>query len=131
MKKAILAVMLMLALGACALPPVDPAQLSGAQYGEYPANYKEAVQSYFYSLLKDPYSAQYRYLGEPTQGYTRAAPIAGGKPNAFGYVVTVGVNAKNSYGGYVGEKIHRLILQNGQVTGEIYPNQWFTEPWYR
>src|SRR3546814_7796020 len=55
------------------------------------------------TLLKDPYSAHYRW-----------DEIAGTStwndkgPTCYGWVLRGHVNAKNSYGGYVGEKDYKL-----------------------
>ena len=132
-RKSIVLVMLVafVALVGCAsTATIDPATVEAADYGPYPENYTELTKDYFQSRLKDPNSAQYRFT-EPYQAYLRAAPVAGGKPTSFGYVVDVGVNAKNSFGGYTGEKRHRLFVKNSVVVGEIYPNPWFKERWYQ
>lgn len=122
-----------LLLAGCANnPPIVPAsQLQGANYGPYPVNYQAVVKAYYNGALFDPFSAHYRFPDKPIKGYERAAPVAGGKPTRFGYVVTACVNAKNRMGGYVGEKCERLLIRNDAVVAQIYPNMFFSEPWYR
>ncbi len=57
--------------------------------------------------LFDPYSAMYRFW-EPEKY------VSGGK---FGHRVTVGVNAKNRFGGYVGEEVHDyMCFADGRLT---------------
>jgi len=102
-----------------------------ADYGEYPENYQEIVKTAMVDLLKDPYSAQYRFKTEPFKAYLREAPINGGDPFMYGYMVYVDVNAKNSFGGYVGWKEYRLLIRNGKVVGDAVPHQWFGEAWYQ
>ena len=118
-----------LAVSGCSSSPVSQTTIANGDYGAYPDNYQETVKEYFQRNLKDPLSAQYRF-GTPYKGYLRDAPIAGGNPNVFGYVVECGVNAKNSYGGYTGEKYYRMFVKDNAAT-PITPNQWFDERWYK
>lgn len=118
-----------LAVTGCTSSPVDPAKVASGDYGDFPTNYQETVKGYFQQTLKDPYSAQYKF-GTPYKGYLREAPINGGQPSVYGYIVDCSVNAKNSYGGYVGDKFYRMFLKSNTVT-PIRPNQWFQESWYK
>lgn len=102
----------------CATTKLSPAQEAAADYGEYPVNYEEIVKSYFERSLFDPYSAHYR-IGTPYKGFSSKPPILGGGPDKFGYLVDVGINAKNRVGGYVGEKKFRVLIKNGQVVQEF------------
>ena len=112
-------------LAACnGMKPVDPQVLANADYGSYPANYQEIVKTFYEGRLKDPFSAQYRF-NKPYKGYLRSAPITGGKPTAFGYLIGVSVNAKNSYGAYVGWKEEQLFIRDGQVLKKVISNPWF------
>lgn len=122
-------VIMTLAIAGCSSAPVDPASVAGENYGPYPDDYQETVKAYFQEHLKDPYTAQYRFKA-PYKGYLRDAPVSGGKPIVFGYVVECGVNGKNSYGAYIGEKVYTLFLRNG-VAAPITPNPWFQERWYQ
>jgi hypothetical protein len=118
--------------GCATSPPIVPAaELQGADYGAYPKDYKKVVEDYYSPSLKDPYSAHYAFPDKPIKGYTRTAPVAGGKPRNFGYVITACVNAKNGFGAYTGDHCDRLLIRNGVVLEQIPPNVWFAEPWYR
>jgi len=106
-------VFIILVLSACATVPT-PKQLSEADYGSYPNNYQEIVKAYYSQVLFDPYSAHYRWIKPPYSGYFSAF----GKFE-FGYIVHVGVNAKNRMGGYVGEKQEALLIKNGMVINSM------------
>jgi len=100
-------------------------------FGKYPKNYKKIAKNWVNDTLKDPFSAKYRFKSKPVKGYTRKAPISGGDPDIFGYIVYVEVNAKNSFGAYVGWKEYTLLIKNGNVITSITPNSYFDEPWYQ
>ena len=114
----------------CQTAPVDRSAVESGDYGPYPDNYKEIIQAHWRPILKDPYSAQYHYAGGPFKCYMRDAPVAGGKPVIFGYCVMFSMNAKNSYGAYIGETQYRFFIKNGR-TKEFSKNTWFDEFWYR
>lgn len=60
-------------------------------------------------------SAQYRF-GTPLKGYSNNSPLFGGSIDEYGWMVDVGINAKNSYGGYGGETQFRFLIKNGVVS---------------
>ncbi len=126
-------IILAFCLSACTVTvhraPEQPLVVSEGDHGPYPENHEDIVRTYFEHKLKDPFSAQYE-LHEPIKAYLRKAPISGGAPYIWGYIVYVRVNAKNSYGGYVGWREHRLFIRNGRIHGEVLKNPWFKEPWY-
>ncbi len=114
MKKIIL-ITLSLLLISC-VPPTRE-ELAGADYGNYPSNYKETIKSYLNRNLKDPDSAKIEYLNEPRTAWST---WGGGKK--FGYAVCANVNSKNSFGGYTGYKIGYYLIKNDTIilpmTGE-------------
>ncbi|MBX3331364.1 MAG: hypothetical protein KF722_13235 [Nitrospira sp.] len=61
-------------------------------------------------VLSDPYTAHYRFLGEPQKGYAYLSGTR--KPPVFGYLVQVVINAKNLMGNYVGEQPFRFFIKN-------------------
>src|SRR5713101_5279301 len=107
--RALLTGVLFFSLVSCAHRPT-PEELATADYGAYPNNYQEIVKGYFAILLKDPYSAQYELWKGPTQMWYSFFDHG-----RFGYGVCVGINAKNSYGGYTGLKVHYVLINNGVV----------------
>lgn len=121
-----------LALSACggSYPPISIDTLSSADVGTYPEKHEELVKEFYSARLKDPFSAKYQ-ISKPVKGYLRKAPINGGEVSQYGYIVYVSMNAKNSYGAYVGWKQEALFIKNGIVSGPIFKNPWFNEPWYK
>lgn len=118
-------------LSACAMTPPPVVDVSKADHGPYPFKYRTVLKSYISAQLVDPYSAVFRFPDKPYKGYTRSAPIAGGKPNAYGYIVKTCVNAKNRFGGYTGEVCKNYFLDAKGGAYPITPNMFFTEQWYR
>jgi len=119
--------LIVLFLTSCATNSVDTTK---ADYGKYPDNYVEIIKNYFKDKLLDPYSTKYR-MSKPYKAYTRFAPIAGGTPAQFGYMVDVGVNSKNKLGAYVGEHKFRLFIENSLNVSVIASNSWFSDPWFK
>lgn len=101
-------------LAGCASGPT-PQDIANADYGTAVAKESAGAQlkSYFEGHLKDPYSAQYDF-GIPEKGYMISSSFEGRQLYA-GYIVTARVNAKNSYGGYVGMKTYQFLFQNGKL----------------
>lgn len=101
-------------LAGCASGPT-PQKIASADYGS-PISQEQAetrVQQYFNGVLKDPYSAQYQF--SPVQkGYIIGSAMEG-RPLYAGYMITVYVNAKNSYGGYTGAQAYSFLFQNGKL----------------
>ncbi len=89
---------------------VKPQDIASADYGKVPPIYKQAIEGYMQGRLFDPYSAMYRYLGEPMRGYAHVH--GGANPPEFGHVVEVGINAKNRMGAYTGEKMYVFLFKN-------------------
>ena len=101
-----------LLLGACAgsferLPP-------GTDLGSPPVGYEDAIKKHFEKTLKDPESARYR-IGKPIKAYANNGLIDGGNIAWRGYMVDVQVNAKNSFGGYVGFKPYMVFFSGNSV----------------
>lgn len=101
----LLAVIVLLSLAACASGGrPTPEQLANESFAECPANYQEIIKAQLGRTLIDPYSAVYRF-SQPEKY------VAEGK---FGQFVLVGLNAKNRYGGYVGEvEMHFMCFRDG------------------
>ena len=104
---------LLLAVSACATPTAE--ELANADFGSYPTDYKQIVKSYTNNLLKDPYSAQWRHIIGPSTGWNAYFGAT-----QYGYIVCYGINAKNAFGGYTGEKIHYFMIKNDVVVKHIY-----------
>lgn len=90
--------------------PISPEQITSADYGKVPSNYQDSVKGHMESLLFDPYSAHYRFIGDPIKGYAYVSGTL--NPPVFGHLVTVGINAKNRMGGYVGETPYTFLFKD-------------------
>ncbi|KGT86143.1 hypothetical protein NG99_26645 [Erwinia typographi] len=114
MKKVLIAVMIGIAMSltGCMSTP-SATQLSNAYYGELPTIYKEQIQNSIGDGLKDPDSAKYKF-GEPKKAYLQGGLSDNFKMH-YGWVVPVSVNAKNSYGAYVGYKTQYYMFVDGQM----------------
>ena len=103
---------------ACATAPT-PEEAAAADYGPYPMGYEDVIKEHMRGRLKDPYGAQCRFLNPPMKGWQRL----GGR--TFGWIVCADINAKNSYGGYIGFKRRYFMLRHGRIVktyggGNIY-----------
>ncbi len=70
------------------------------------------MKKYFNVTLKDPYSAVYDFSDAPKKARVF---------RTYGYACIVGVNAKNSFGGYTGMKQYRMFLGTDGRTYDITP----------
>jgi hypothetical protein len=105
MKKLSLALALAAGLAGCAsVPPPTPQQMAAADYGDLPEKAYSYVKGYLGARLKDPYSAKYTFTYE--KGYIDLPD----NRRAFGYFVYPTINAKNSFGGYTGNKMYRPVF---------------------
>lgn len=105
--------LLLLTLGC--VTPVTPEQMASADYGPVPVSptYQNAIKHLIQPLLLEPFTARFRFVGEPQKGY---AYLSGWRqPPMFGYLVHVGINAKNMMGNYVGEEQYRFFIKNGTL----------------
>jgi hypothetical protein len=77
-----------------------------------PRFYQSSIKTDFEARLKDPESASYSF-GAPAKAYANNGLARGGEVTWRGYAVPVSANAKNSYGGYTGNKEY-IVLFNGE-----------------
>jgi len=115
MKNIPITLILPLALAACSISPVDPtsAELKLADYGEKPTQNEcqQYVVETLTPLLKDPVSALYEFTRCEKRGLS-SIPLYG-IPQQYGYHIIAFVNAKNSFGGYVGREKYGFLFNNG------------------
>lgn len=92
--------------------PVTPDQIASADYGTVPVSstYQHAIKHFMQPMLFEPFTARFRFVGEPQKGYAYLS----GRRNlpVFGYLVHVGIDAKNLMGNYVGEEPYRFFIKN-------------------
>lgn len=112
-----------LAIAGCVTPIVAPtvAQQQAANYGDTPTGYTASVHRYFDATLKDPSSLQYRELTTPTKGYMQKKIGLGGTTTNYGWLVKATINAKNTYGGYVGFQTYSFLFRGEQIIDTIVP----------
>ncbi len=96
---------------------ITPHERANAPIDPLPKDYQAQIKNFEVGRLKDPYSAVYRF-GTPQRGYWQDGLVHGGGKH-FGYIVPVGINAKNSYGGYTGEEIQYIAFERGRVAGDV------------
>lgn len=90
-----------------------------------PENWKEIVENGIRNTLKDPESARFRYPDE-AQKYCAVSNTRDGLPSKsitlladsplLGHSGIVFVNAKNSFGGYVGEEPYWYMITDGKLS---------------
>jgi hypothetical protein len=123
MKTKLFPIVIALALAGCATT-VSKQEVATARFEPLPANYQERIRQFNRGVLKDPYTAVYSF-GAPRRGFWQDGMVYGGKKH-FGFVVSVGINARNSFGGYTGEQMCYYGFENGQVAG--LTGLWTQEP---
>jgi hypothetical protein len=113
--KRVLGIILLAMASACASGRPSAEELATADYGS-PISQEEAqtmAERWLEDNLKDPFSAQIRWA-PVEKGLVRDAPIRGGSIH-FGYLLDAEINAKNSYGAYVGFRPYRFFFINGRI----------------
>ncbi len=78
-------------------------------FGVVPTNPLKLIQDYLENSLKDPSAAKYKDM-EIKKYY-----IISNHKLTFGYLVSVQINGKNSYGAYTGYKSHFFKIKNNQI----------------
>lgn len=101
-----------LLLVGCATPTQQ--ELATADYGSYPTDFEQIIKNHMQATLKDPESARYQFLNSPKSGWNSFGGLK------YGYVVCAYINAKNSYGGYVGNRISYFLLKNDRVIDTMH-----------
>ena len=111
-KRGFLAVLGVMVLAGCASVP-SMEQQAAADYGRVMSADEcvSVTEQTISRLLKDPGSAQYRH-SPCIRGYWSSVPILGMRA-AFGYFQQGEINAKNSFGGYVGFRQYQILMKNG------------------
>jgi hypothetical protein len=97
----------MLSLSGCASGGrPTPEQLANNTFADCPSDYQQMIQQRLSANLIDPSSPMFRF----------STPEKYVENGQYGHLVVVGLNAKNRYGGYVGEQIHHFMcFPNGSV----------------
>jgi len=103
----------------CADVPPTPGQVASIGYGTpLTVDYRAVIKDWLDKNLKDPYSAVVEYPYKPVQGWIRTAPIQGSQL-IMGWKIPVRVNAKNSFGAYVGNRVYLFIFRDNRIVFEV------------
>lgn len=113
-------VLLLASLAGCVPGPTGE-QMARADFGSYPTDYESIVKNYYALLLKDPYSVVYAGVSEPKQFYL-GDRLSGGR---FGYLTCATLNAKNSFGAYIGYQTDALLIRDGAVVAYVPKGDWW------
>lgn len=113
--KNVLAVSLLPLLVSCAAAPTDE-QRANANYGTFMSqgDCEKIIKGAIELTLKDPSSAQYRAISKCSRAIDHLI-IVGGNAYVAAYRVDLQVNAKNSFGGYVGFTPYAAVMRNGEI----------------
>ena len=95
-------------LSACT--SISQQEAGSINYGDKPVNYDKAIISAIKNNLKDPDSMKVVSITNPYRVYSKC----GFGTVKYGWYTTIRYNAKNSYGGYVGEKEFNYAYLNGK-----------------
>ncbi|ATW46318.1 hypothetical protein Q7Z55_10290 [Glaesserella parasuis] len=92
---------------------------SNANYGSIPKNYQEQIKKYMEQVLKDPDSAKYSDFTRLDKSYAvykkNNMQVMTHNDVYYGYSICFWVNAKNSYGAYVGKTPYLAFFHNQKV----------------
>lgn len=104
-----------LLLFGCSVAPTQQ-EVADADYGtpQTPEQCIAAVESKVPYMMKDPSSVQWQHDGACSKGFWGSVPAAG-LGIAYGYLQTGAINAKNSYGAYVGFASYQALVRDGRV----------------
>jgi hypothetical protein len=106
------------ALAGCLSVEPAPPELLTTSIGPPPADYETQIRDYFRSSLFDPYSAVYE-TRKPVRGWGRADD---GVMRVF-WAVCGTVNAKNRFGGYVGQRPFLAMFNQARIIGGLMDNE--------
>lgn len=105
-------------LSSCATHPdikyPSEAEIEAAEIGPPPANYENEIKAFISRTLKDPYSAVYVFDQSPQKRIARGGSPYG--PFSIVWTVELSVNAKNSYGGYIGDHRYTCYFIDRKIT---------------
>lgn len=113
--KQLVAISLPALLVACAAAPTDE-QRANANYGTpmSQGDCETLIKSAIELTLKDPSSAQYRAVSQCRRAIDLII-TRGGNAYVAAYRIDLQVNARNSFGGYVGFTPYAAVMRNGEI----------------
>jgi hypothetical protein len=109
---------LIILLAGCAAPfqgGPSKEEFEKADFGPPPARPEDAIRTYMKEVLKDPFSAQYEFASPEKAWFGKEGGLLVSRDIQYGWRVIARVNAKNSFGGYVGWQTWIFTFRNGQL----------------
>ncbi len=92
------------------------AGLITADFGKKPKGHKSIIEKFMKKILKDPDSAKFLWDDSVGPKEGMGFDIPDNSCQGYGWTVCVPINAKNSYGGYTGPKLHFFLIRNNIIT---------------
>ena len=94
--------------------------------GSVPENYKQSINAYLEDVLKDPFSKKLKDMTEPKEGFHATSEVIKSptlinvngtirEVRTHGWLVSVDVNAKNSYGAYGGWTKYQFTFRGEEI----------------
>ena len=109
----------LLAFAGCS--SIDFSEIDGGSYGDYPfeGELEAKAEQYLERVLFDPESRRIRWVDkEPKKSALWTGLLNDGW--VYGWTKRFGLNAKNRFGGYTGEKAYFVMIAS---TGTLYVNE--------
>jgi hypothetical protein len=94
-------------------PTAEESQMALRQDWTYPADYQQAIKSYWHSRLIDPASPLYEF-SEPRKGYLTAGLLSE-EVIIRGWIVDYTLNAKSGMGEYTGREARQAVVVGDKV----------------
>lgn len=104
-------------MGACSYAP-SAESAAAADYGSVmtEAQMRSGADAYLARALKDPDSRKVEWGGSG-KAWAWGGLIGGGRK--YGYGLSANVNAKNSFGGYVGSRAYFFFFRDGKLAAAL------------
>ena len=112
-------VFMVLMIAGCAVPfrgGPSKVELEAADCGPKPIEYEKAIMKWINDNLKDPFSAKTEEISLPEKSWwgTTGALLQSRNIN-YGWMVSAKINAKNSWGAYVGWKKYYFYFRGEEI----------------
>lgn len=111
--------MLCMTFAACAMsfrggPGAE--DMARANFGPAPENPEESILTWMNDTLKDPFSAQLEILAPPEKSWWgNLGSLLYPRDIHYCWLIKSRINAKNSFGGYIGWKRYNFFFRDGKI----------------
>jgi len=100
------------------MTPQDESLCSWTYPSRDVAQYMAEIKNYMKNRLFDPYSAVYEFSNTSSKVCFKRNDVV-----IAGYLVTVGVNAKNRMGGYTGSQVWGFVMDGPEIVYAFNPDE--------